>query len=114
MEAESNYLKYRGKCKEYCEKAIECDPTLTLTRGYYFDAVWGKDEPHWWTVREDGTIFDPTKKQFPTCGGGIYTEFDGWFECEQCGKKVSENDAITMGNYVCCSGMCAKRLVGVY
>jgi hypothetical protein len=34
---ESDYLKYRGKCKPMCEDAIQKDPTLTLVRGNYVD-----------------------------------------------------------------------------
>lgn len=60
-----DYLKYRGKCKEFCEAAIAKDSALALVRGHYFDFQWG-EQPHWWTVRTDGTIYDPTKDQFPS------------------------------------------------
>ena len=30
------YRLYRGKCKEFCERACLKDPTLTLVRGHYF------------------------------------------------------------------------------
>ncbi len=35
----SDYLKYRGKCKEMSEQLCATDPTLTLVRGYYVDAI---------------------------------------------------------------------------
>jgi len=110
---QTNYIKYRGKCKEMSEAAIKEDPSLTLVRGYYFDPVWNTEEPHWWTVGEDGIIYDPSAKQFPSCGLGVYTEFDGTFVCEECSKTVKENDAVIYGNYVVCSDNCAMRLVGL-
>lgn len=108
----SDYIKYRGKCKEFCEKAIEQDSTLKLVRGHYHCPVWG-EQAHWWTVRADGSIFDPTKDQFPSKGIGEYVEFDGRLSCEECGAETTEDTGVIMGNYICCSGRCARRLVGV-
>lgn len=108
----SDYAKYRGKCKEMSEEAVAQDPSLRLVRGYYHCPFWGKQE-HWWTVCPDGTVFDPTKDQFPSKGIGEYEEFDGWCVCEECGKKVKEEDAYMCGPYPCCSNECAMRLVGL-
>jgi hypothetical protein len=110
---ETDYAKYRGKCKGMCEAAIAADPSLTLVRGYYFCPIWNSDEPHWWTKRSDGTIFDPTAKQFGSKGHGIYTEFDGTIECAQCGRSVDEKEAVINGNYACCSNSCMMRFVGL-
>jgi hypothetical protein len=112
----SDYVKYRGKCKEFCEEAIRNDPTLRLVRGYYYCVPWGTDEAHWWTVRQDGTIYDPTKDQFPDKGAGFYEEFDGFVTCSECGKRIKEEDAEIDGNghYAFCSGLCHGRFVGVY
>ena len=33
---ESDYMKYRGKCKEICEQEIVKNPSLTLVRGTYW------------------------------------------------------------------------------
>ena len=76
-EIASGYQAFRGKCKEYAEAACASDPSLRLVRGHYFCPIWNRDEPHWWTQRPDGTIYDPTKEQFPSAGLGVYTEFDG-------------------------------------
>lgn len=110
---ETNYSKYRGKCKELCEKAIKEDPTLTIVRGYYFEPLWDTEEPHWWTVKPDGTIYDPSVKQFPSIGAGIYTEFDGNVICENCGKVTKEENSQHIGNYPVCSNTCAMRVVGL-
>jgi len=107
-----DYAKYRGRCREHCESAIELDPTLRLVRGYYYCLAWGKQQ-HFWTVRPDGSIYDPTRFQFPCKGEGIYEEFDGSLNCSQCGKSIKEEDAIPMGNYGVCSEACALRLVGL-
>src|ERR1700759_695729 len=101
-EPQTDYQKYRGKCKELSEAACVDDPTLTLVRGYYYDPQWG-EQPHWWTRREGGSIHDPTKDQFPSKGLGKYMEFDGFYDCEGCGKRVAEADVVPMGRYACCS-----------
>ena len=110
---QSEYMQYRGKCKKMSEALIEEDPTLRLVRGHYYCPVWGTEEPHWWCEKPDGTVVDPTALQFGSKGAGTYTEFDGIFSCEECGKKIKEEDVIIMGNYAVCSDSCACRLVGV-
>lgn len=109
---QENYRKYRGKCKEVSEALVAADPTLTLVRGYYHDPIWGK-QPHWWCKKPDGTIVDETKLQFPSAGNGYYEEFDGWFECSECGKKIREEEGNIEGNYIFCSTLCHGRFVGV-
>lgn len=109
---ESDYAKYRGKCKEMCEAACTIDSTLTLVRGHYYCPFWG-EQPHWWTVRPDGTIFDPTKDQFPSKGNGEYIPFDGILHCAECGKEMMEEGADIEGNYAFCSYLCHGRFVGV-
>lgn len=99
-----NYLKYRGKCRQFCEEACKNDPSLTIVRGYYHCAFWGRQE-HWWTVRTDGSIYDPTILQFPD-KHGEYEEFSGYFNCEQCGKQITEEEGQVHGNYIFCSGEC--------
>lgn len=110
----TNYLMYRGKCKEFCEAAMAADPTLTLVRGHYYCPSWG-EQPHWWTVRPNGEICDPTAAQFPSKGRGAYVPFNGLIECEECGKTVTEADAqiIGNGNHAVCSYACACRFVGL-
>lgn len=111
--SDSNYAKYRGKCKEMSEAACAADPTLTLVRGHYHCPVWG-EQPHWWTVRSDGTVYDPTAPQFPSGGLGEYVPFDGIVPCAECGKEMREEDVRTAeGNYAFCSTACALRFVGL-
>lgn len=108
----SDYMTYRGKCKEMSEALIASDPTLILVRGYYYDIAWGK-QAHWWCKKPDGTIVDPTKNQFPTKGNGAYIEYDGHVECSNCGKKGLEDDFDTShGRYVFCSYQCYGQFVG--
>lgn len=110
-----NYLKFRGKCKELCEEAIKEDPTLRLVRGHYWCPMWNSEEQHWWTVREDGSIYDPSVLQFPSgaTGTGIYTEFNGVVECAECGKEVLEENARFDGRYAFCSHTCICKFVGL-
>ena len=109
---ETNYMKYRGKCKELAEEAIKKDPSLRLVRGWYIDPFWGKQQ-HWWTEKPDGTVYDPSKLQFPSEGNGEYKEFDGFFQCEQCGDTVHEDDAHPMGSHILCSYECAMKFIGL-
>ena len=105
----SNYLKYRGRCKELCEEALLNDPSLTIIRGYYHDALWGKQQ-HWWTVRQDGSIYDPSKLQFPD-QNGEYEQFSGLCNCEHCGKEITEEEGTIYGNYIFCGGQCVYNHV---
>jgi hypothetical protein len=108
------YRKFRGRCKELSEAACAADPTLTLVRGHYYCPIWGTNEPHWWCVKPDGTIVDPTREQFPSAGNGIYTPFDGNVTCSNCGKQMRESEASFDSNYAFCSNLCHGRFVGVY
>jgi hypothetical protein len=113
LSPEENYRIFRGRCQELSEQACAADPSLTLVRGHYFCPLWGTEEPHWWCVRPDGTIHDPSKQQFPSNGLGIYTPFDGWVACAECGKEIKEEEADIEGNYAFCSYGCHGRFVGV-
>ena len=108
----TDYEKYRGKCKELAETAVSQKPELILVRGFYHDAFWGKQQ-HWWTQYPDGTVFDPSKDQFPTKGLGEYEPFDGLCECFECGKKVKEADAKFESNHTFCSTRCLLKCVGL-
>lgn len=109
-----DYTKFRGRCQELSSKACEEDPSLTLVRGHYYCLIWGTREPHWWTVRGDGSIHDPTKAQFPSNGSGVYEPFDGIIPCSNCGKDVLEEDASFDSNYAFCSDLCHGRFIGIY
>lgn len=107
---ESNYSKYRGKCKEMSEALVRENSALILVRGFYHCPVWGT-QPHWWTKDAEGKIYDPTKLQFPSAGIGVYEEFDGTMPCEECGNMTTEADAAFNGHYAYCSGRCAYNAV---
>ena len=109
----TDYEKFRGRCKELSEAAVAADPSLTLVRGHYYCPIWNTEEAHWWTVRPDGSVFDPSARQFPSVGHGIYTPFDGTVTCSECGKELPESEACFDSNYVFCSGECHGRFVGV-
>lgn len=109
---EDDYEKYRGKCLVMSKEAVKLDPSLKLVRGYYYCPIWNKKEQHWWTVKTDGEIYDPTRKQFASKGVGEYTEFDGNIECDHCNKKVTEEKAIIEGRYCYCSMLCHGKFIG--
>ena len=108
----SDYLKYRGKCKELSSYLVDKDPTLTLVRGHYCCPYWGK-QPHWWVVKSDGTIIDPTAKQFPSKGSGEYIAFNGVVSCSECGIEKLEDEMRFESNYAFCSYGCHGKFVGV-
>jgi hypothetical protein len=108
----SDYLQYRGKCKELSEKLCADDKSLTLVRGWYHCPVWGK-QAHWWTVQADGTVIDPTVRQFPTHGAGAtYEPYDGTIVCEYCSKIVHEQDAYFVEHHAYCCGECYGHDIG--
>ena len=109
----SDYLKYRGKCKEMSEELCKHDPSLRLVRGHYICPLDG-EEPHWWCVNADGEIIDPTVRQFKTNGvGAEYIEYNGFSDCCFCGESVYENDAVSVGNRILCSEKCYGDLLGI-
>jgi hypothetical protein len=106
-----NYRKYRGKCREMSEELVLEDRSLRLVKGWYVCPIWGK-QAHWWTVRQDGTIVDPTVAQFLSNGAGEYVEYDGTVECAQCGRKMREEDATFYGRYAFCKNTdCLSRFL---
>lgn len=110
----SDYLKFRGKCKELSEALAAKHPNYTLVRGFYYEPLWSREEQHWWCVDEQGTIHDPSRKQFPS--GGIpefYKAFDGMIDCAECGNQVAEDQARLDGRYAFCSYECNGKFVGV-
>lgn len=107
-----DYTEFRGKCKEMSEALIEADPTLTMVRGWYHCYIWGPQQ-HWWVKDINGNIIDPSARQFPSKGNGEYEEYDGYIDCEQCGKRVHEDDAYFDGNHAFCSSSCFRLCVGI-
>lgn len=64
-------------------------------------------------MKVDGTVVDPSVKQFPTAGvGAEYVEFDGTIDCEHCGKGVPENDIYRVDQHAYCSDACYARDIG--
>jgi hypothetical protein len=115
MDSDEGYRLYRGRCKELSQAACVLDPTLKLVRGHYACPIWNTVEPHWWCTRPDGSIHDPSKDQFPSKGMGHYKPFDGYVECAECGKGMSENAVeFSDSNFAFCSGRCYGRFVGVF
>lgn len=106
----TDYERYRGRCFEVASGMVTVNHELTLVRGHYI-GVWGAEQ-HWWCKTKDGTIIDETRYQFPCKGAGIYEEFDGYAECESCGKRCHEDDATIVGSHFYCSGECYMRDVG--
>ena len=108
----SDYLQFRGKCKELAEAAVNEDSSLRLVRGFYHCPMWGK-QAHWWAAKPDGTIVDPSVKQFPTGGAGAkYQEFDGSIECEYCHESVPEEEAYIYEQHAYCCYQCYGHDVG--
>ena len=109
---QSNYSKYRGKCKKFVDKICKEDSTLTPVRGHYICWAWGK-QAHWWAIDKKGKIIDPTVDQFPKPHIGEYIPFDGNIECEECGKIVPEEAATIVGRHALCSSACCIQFLGI-
>ncbi|WP_414039440.1 hypothetical protein ACJU26_09625 [Acidithiobacillus sp. M4-SHS-6] len=113
MSYEENYKQYRGKCRELAEEACANNPELKLVRGHYWCPIWNREEPHWWCTDGSGKIVDPSARQFPSAGLGIYTPFNELVACAECGKSVQEHEATFESNYAFCSTRCLMRFVGL-
>ncbi len=109
-----NYKKYRGRCKEFVDAEIEKDPTLKAVRGWY-DCPYDGRQAHWWCVRLDGTIFDPTQKQFKgPFVPYLYIPYTGTMPCCYCGEEVEVSKAVADGNRGYCSQRCYGKDIGFY
>ena len=109
---EAEYRMYRGKCKSFSTELASSDENLELTRGWYVCTYNNRKEEHWWCVNKTtGEIVDPTKDQFLSKGTGTYIKFNGFFNCEQCGKEVHEKDVHEYGRFHLCSQECIIRMV---
>jgi hypothetical protein len=108
LDDRSDYMKFRGKCKEMSEALVASDPSLRLVRGHYYEPAWERSEQHWWCQRKDGTVVDPTKDQFPSKGNSTYTEFSGFLSCTVCDKEITEEeiDCHSSGRHIYCSYEC--------
>ena len=101
-----DYESSYGKCAEATLDMQKVFPELTRVRGHYYCSSWGERE-HWWLTDKDGNIVDPTARQFPTKGHGVY---DPWDEsqpeptgiCPNCGEYCYNNDT-------CCSENCSRE-----
>jgi hypothetical protein len=114
MNGQNDYQEFRGKCREMSEAAVRADPSLRLVRGHYVCPFWGQ-QAHWWAEKPDGTVVDPTARQFPSKGSGDYVEFDGCVACAECGKKMHEREVkYAEGRYAWCSYECQGRFIGVF
>lgn len=102
-------LELRSTCEEAAIAACDRDPSLRLVRGHYWCPLLNTEEAHWWTVRPDGSIYDPTREQFMSAGAGAYTEFAGTITCEHCGQKAQEEEASFAGGHAYCSYDCRCR-----
>jgi len=76
------------QCAKYTLEMLEAFPELKRVRGYYHDFFQGR-RPHWWLVKPDGYVIDPTVEQF--CLGGEYELYDESLgepkgKCINCGE----------------------------
>lgn len=105
----TEYLKYRGKCKELSEKYIQDHPEYEIIKGWYWCPFWGKQQHFWTRHKKTKEIVDPSKNQFPSKGMGEYIEYDGMLECEYCGTSIHEEDVYFVDHHVYCSYTCYGR-----
>lgn len=96
-----------GKCREATADMIAAFPELRLIRGHYYClAGWG-ERTHWWCVAADGSVVDPTARQFPSGGRGEYV---AWIEGdkEPTGQCPNCNEYVYDGG-TCCSEKCHNQ-----
>ena len=100
-----------GSCAEWTKEMNYAFPELIRVRGFYHCPIWGR-RTHWWLKTQHERIVDPTARQFPSKGMGVYEEVpDDKIEeevptgvCMYCGVEV----------YKCadfCSDVCSNNMV---
>ena len=103
-----------GLCASASKELAAAFPTLRIVRGHVSGVLIGR-RGHWWCEDPDGTIYDPTRRQFP--GPMDYEEWQPGTEvrvgrCMNCGDDIYEIIE-SLDNVVqkcCCSEACAKEL----
>ncbi len=109
-----DYLTYRGKCKELCEELCKNNADLKIVKGWYHCPIWNTEEQHYWCEDKQGDIVDPSAKQFPSEGNGLYKKFNGLVKCEECGKEFPLEEAYpTYNSHYLCSSKCFGKFVGI-
>lgn len=83
-----------GKCDVRTEEMVAAFPELRRARGFYHCPSWGP-RTHWWCLTADGTVVDPSCRQFPSGGAGRYQEL--------------EEDELPTGVCPDCGGFCFKE-----
>ena len=94
----------RGRCATASAAMVAVFPELRRVRGHY------NGVPHWWCVAPDGTIVDPTARQFVP--GGTYVEYHGpdpLGKCMNCGALVWT--PLPGGDTSACSDECLQDLM---
>lgn len=102
---------YWRTCSSVTLRMQKAFPELVRVRGHYYDYLY--PQPHWWLKTEDGTIIDPTYKQFTesdifALSGPfeLYEEVDEdncpTGKCPNCGDYCYQNR-------FCCSNECYEE-----
>jgi hypothetical protein len=103
---ETNVQEAYGRCDEVTRAMAEAFPELRRVRGHYYCLVWG-ERTHWWLVTPGGAIVDPTAKQFPSGGRGVY---EPWAEgTEEPSGKCPNCGGYVYGGGTACSDTCARE-----
>ncbi len=100
-----------GLCYKAAHDMAEAFPSLAVVSGHALCLYpWGK-RGHWWCVEPNGTIVDPTAKQFPAIGRyEPYTEGDDirLGKCMSCGDEIWGSDPEAVYSTILCSKDCAE------
>jgi hypothetical protein len=107
-EAQRQRIALRGTCQWAVIEMVTAFPELRKVRGHY------NGWPHWWCATPDGTIVDPTRKQFGDPGGDYveYTGPDPIGKCMECGELVWTREQ--SGSSAACSRECLTALEAYY
>lgn len=100
----SDHVSAYGRCAAVTLAMQAAFPELRRVRGHYYCMIWGERQ-HWWLVTPAGEIVDPTARQFPSGGSGVYEPWpEGAAEptgkCPNCGEFVYDRGTV-------CSDACA-------
>lgn len=106
------YRKFRGQCLPLSLAVVREHPDWRLVRGFV-ECPFNGREQHWWTERPDGSIFDPSIRQYNAPGLLSYEEYEGVLSCFGCGVDVNEKDAVSDGSHRYCTESCLRYTIGV-
>lgn len=103
-----------GLCADATRRMVVAFPELKRVAGTAYSAM--RTTEHWWCVAPDGTVVDPTARQFSGCGVVEYVPWKPGDEvrvgrCMNCGEDIYERvESLQGSRREICGETCEREM----